>query len=87
MYFSILSLMALIATSSATYVPLNGTSTWTSTTAAYYPTGTGSWKPTSTAAPTQPTYMPPFTGGAAMPTHFAGKALGMAVAGGVVLML
>ncbi|KAH7402165.1 hypothetical protein DE146DRAFT_652592 [Phaeosphaeria sp. MPI-PUGE-AT-0046c] len=80
---SLLPILAFLATSSASYVPLNGTST----TAAYYPTGTGSWNPTGTAAPTQPSYLPPFTGGAAMPTHFAGKALGMVVVGGVALML
>lgn len=60
----------------------------TPATSAYYPTGTGSWKPSGsgTGVPSAPTYIPPFTGGAATPTHFAGKALGAIVAGGVVMV-
>lgn len=82
MQFSVVSLVVLAATASASFVPrqLNGT------TPAYYPTGTGSVKPTGTAAPTKPTSQIPFTGAATMPTHMAGSALGLVVAGGVALV-
>jgi hypothetical protein len=52
------------------------------TSATYYPTGTG------TGAPVKPTsQLPPFTGAAAaMPTHMAGSALGVVVAGGIALV-
>jgi hypothetical protein len=82
MQFSVISLVAaLAATASAAYAPVNGTS------AAYYPTGTGSMKPTGTAAPAKPTSQLPFTGAAAtIPTHMAGSALGLVVAGGVALV-
>lgn len=126
MQLSLISLLAVAATTSATYIPppINGTSTpaypiytptsittipfpisipspisppstptpvypiHTPATSAYYPTGTGSWKPSGsgTGAPSAPTYIPPFTGGAATPTHFAGKALGAIVAGGVMIV-
>ena len=82
MQFSIISLVAtLAATASAVTIPVNGTST------AYYPTGTVSLRPTGTAAPARPTSQLPFTGAAAVPTHMAGSALGLVVAGGVALML
>lgn len=88
MQFSLISLVAaLAATASASYVPrqVNGT-------VVPFPTGTGSPKPlatfvpTGTAAPPRPTSMPPFTGAAAMPTHMAGSAFGLLVAGGVALV-
>ncbi|OAL49121.1 hypothetical protein IQ07DRAFT_588465 [Pyrenochaeta sp. DS3sAY3a] len=79
MQFSIVSLVAFLA-ATATAFPGNGT------TSAYYPTGTGSLKPSGTAAPTQPTSQIPFTGAASVPTHMAGSALGLVVAGGVALM-
>ncbi|KAH8726250.1 hypothetical protein GQ44DRAFT_771438 [Phaeosphaeriaceae sp. PMI808] len=78
MQFSIISIVvALAATASAVNVPSNGTS-------AYYPTGTGSVKPTGTNAPTKPTSQLPFTGGA---SHMGSSALGFVLAGGVALML
>jgi hypothetical protein len=81
MQFSVISLVAALAvTASAAYAPANGTS------AAYYPTGTGSMKPTGTAAPSKPTSQLPFTGAAAVPTHMAGSALGLFVAGGIALV-
>lgn len=81
MQFSVISLVAALATTaSAAYAPVNGT------TAAYFPTGTGSMKPTGTAAPSKPTSQLPFTGAAAMPTNMAGSALGLVVAGGVALV-
>ncbi|KAF2034559.1 hypothetical protein EK21DRAFT_107693 [Setomelanomma holmii] len=74
MQFSMISLVAaLTATATAVNVPYNGTST-------YYPTGTG------TGVPSKPTSATPFTGAAAVPTQFAGSALGLVVAGGVALM-
>ncbi|KAF1829763.1 hypothetical protein BDW02DRAFT_602283 [Decorospora gaudefroyi] len=77
MQFSIISIVAaLAATATAAHVPVNGTS-------AYYPTGTGTAAPT--VMPTSSTL--PFTGGASMPTHWAGSALGLVVAGGVALVL
>ncbi|KAF1942728.1 hypothetical protein EJ02DRAFT_433770 [Clathrospora elynae] len=83
MQFSIISIVAaLAATATAVYAPVNGTS------AAYYPTGTGSLPTSGTAAPTKkPTATLPFTGAASMPTHMAGSALGLVVAGGVALLL
>ena len=80
MQFSIISIVAaLAATATASYLPTNGTS------AAYYPTGTGS-NPSGTAAPTKPTSQLPFTGAAAMPTQMAGSAMGLVIAGGVALV-
>ncbi|KAH7069528.1 hypothetical protein FB567DRAFT_598835 [Paraphoma chrysanthemicola] len=73
MQFSII-IAALAATATAVTVPYNGTST-------YYPTGTG------TGVPSKPTSATPFTGGAAVPTHMAGSALGLVLAGGVAMML
>jgi hypothetical protein len=91
MQFSIFSIVAaLAATSSAMYAPYNGTTTTSSapyypittptSTPAYYPTGTG------TGAPVKPTTAMPYTGAAAMPTHMAGSALGVVVAGGIALV-
>ena len=84
MQFSIVALVAaLAATTTASYLPSNGT------TAAYYPTGTGSLKPTATGtgSPTKPTTSQiPFTGAAAVPTQMAGSALGLVVVGGVALV-
>jgi hypothetical protein len=85
MQFSLLTaITALAATTSAVYVPVNGT-----TVAPYYPTGTGS-VPTGTGSPTGPAptssfTQTPFTGAAA--GQMAGSALAMVVAGGVALML
>lgn len=82
MQFSIISLVAaLAATATATY-SVNGTS-------AYYPTGTGAATTVSasgTGSVPKPTSAIPFTGAASMPTHMAGSALGLVVAGGVALM-
>jgi hypothetical protein len=82
MQFSIVAIVAaLAATSTATYLPINGTST-----AVYYPSGTVSIKATGTGVmPTKSTV--PFTGAASMPTGMTGSALGLVVAGGVALML
>jgi hypothetical protein len=83
MQFSIISLVAaLAATASAAYAPVNGTTA----ASAYYPTGTGAVIPTGTASPVKPTSAIPFTGGASMPTHMAGSAFGLFVAGGVALV-
>jgi hypothetical protein len=80
MQFSLPLLAAAFAASaSASYAPYNLTTSATP----YYPTGTG------TGAPVKPTStLPPFTGAAAvaMPTHFAGSALGVVVVGGIALV-
>jgi hypothetical protein len=80
MQFSTLFLAtAFAASASASYAPYN----LTTSAAPYYPTGTG------TGAPVKPTStLPPFTGAAAvaMPTHFAGSALGVVVVGGIALV-
>lgn len=79
MQFSVVALVAaLAATASATY-PVNGTST-----AAYYPTGTGTGAPT-VPAPTSSFTQTPFEG-AATKQGVAGSALAMVVAGGVALV-
>ncbi|KAF1845969.1 uncharacterized protein K460DRAFT_366817 [Cucurbitaria berberidis CBS 394.84] len=80
MQFSIVAIVAaLAATTTANYVaaPANGTTP--------YPTGTGSVKPSGSTAPTKSQL--PFTGAASVPTHMAGSALGLVVAGGVAMML
>lgn len=74
MQFSII-IAALAATATAVTVPYNGTAT-------YYPTGTVS----GTGVPSKPTSATPFTGGAAVPTHMAGSALGLVLAGGVAMV-
>lgn len=75
MQFSIVSVVALAATASASYISPNGTAT-----SAYYPTGTAA--PTHTSAmPTKSTL--PFTGGA---SRMAGSAFGLIVAGGVAFV-
>ncbi|USP75310.1 dna polymerase subunit delta-2 [Curvularia clavata] len=75
MQFSIISIVAaLAATTSASYVPTNGTAT-----SAPYPTGTAAPSFTGTM-PTSSTL--PFTGGA---SHMAGSALGLVIAGGIAL--
>ncbi|KAL6706920.1 hypothetical protein ACN47E_005063 [Coniothyrium glycines] len=80
MQFSILAITAALAATTAAHVPANGTSV------AYYPTGTGSAKPTGTGIlPSGSTT--PFTGAASMPTHISGSALGLFIAGGVALLL
>jgi len=76
MQFSIISIVAALAvTTTATYVPMNGTAT----SSAYYPTGTGAAQPTGA----RPTSTLPFTGGA---SNLGGSALGLIVAGGVALV-
>lgn len=78
MQFSIVALVAaLAATTSATQFAARQ---YNGTTAAY-PTGTGA----SGSAPAA-TSQVPFTGAAAVPTHMAGSALGLVVAGGVALV-
>ncbi|CAO2649024.1 Nn.00g099730.m01.CDS01 [Neocucurbitaria sp. VM-36] len=76
MQFSIVALVAAFAaTTTASYLPTNGTTT------AYYPTATG------TGSPSKPTTSQiPFTGAAAVPTQMAGSALGLVVVGGVALL-
>jgi len=76
MQFSIISIVAaLAATTTASYVPTNGTASATP-----YPSGTGAASST-VAKPTGSTL--PFTGGA---SHVAGSALGLVVAGGVAMV-
>jgi hypothetical protein len=78
MQFSII-IAALAATATAVGVPYNSTAT-------YYPTGTVSLKPSGTGVPSKPTSAIPFTGAAAVPTHMAGSALGLVLAGGVAMV-
>ncbi|KAJ4370395.1 hypothetical protein N0V83_004913 [Neocucurbitaria cava] len=82
MQFSIIALAAAFAaTTTASYLPTNGTTT------AIYPTGTGSLSTaTGTGSPSKPTSQIPFTGAAAVPTQMAGSALGLVVVGGVALL-
>jgi len=94
MQFSLITLVAaLAATTTASFVPRQANGT----TAAYYPTAASSSKPTAsgtislltTGVPPAPTSLNanPFTGAAAVPTHMAGSALGLVVAGGIALLL
>jgi di/tricarboxylate transporter len=79
--FTLAAAAAMASTATAQYAVSNGTET----TAALYPTGTGSAH-SSGSAPSHPktTSTAPFVGGAA--SNMAGSAMGLIVVGGIALV-